>query len=221
MTSVITNPTLATIGKELDLGNNPADYRRLFDEWLEHHRLLATATGVADEKQILNLLLLWGGKGLRRFAAEAGVDQEGGDTLQAAIDKIRGKTGAFVNLSMSVYNLMHVDQGTKAVTAFAREVEELAQQCQFDTQPYTKDRAMRDAFIFGTSDNKLRRDALAQDISYSQLLKTALSYEQSRKAAEEMTAEDVSKVSIAGKYSGRKNDKKDSTLNEDLGKCKP
>ena len=44
------------------------------------------------------------------------------------------------------------------------------------THPYTKDRAMKDAFIFGTSDDKLRQEALAKDFTYAQVMKSALGY---------------------------------------------
>ena len=200
------DPALAAVGKEVDLGQSPAEYTRIFEEWYEHHHLLAQATGVKDSEQILKLLLLWGGRDFRRFADEAGVitTAEWGDTLEEAVRKIRGKAATHVNLSMAVYELMHSEQGSRSVTQYAKELDERAKQCQFDTVPYTKQRAMRDAFIFGTSDHKLRRDALAQDWSYDKLFKTALSYEQSRKAAEAInTTEEVNRLQ-AGRYSARR-----------------
>ena len=84
---------------------------------------------------------------------------------------------------MAMYKLMHAKQGTKSVTEFARELDQLAAQCQFDTNPYTKERAKKDALIFGTSDEKLRQEALAKDFDYNSLIKDALGYEQSRKAS--------------------------------------
>ena len=98
--------------------------------------------------------------------------------------------------------MMHAEQGTKSVTQFAKELDEKAKQCKFETRPYTKQRAMRDAFIFGTSDQKLRRDALAQDWSYDKLLKTALSYKQSRKAADAINTatEEVNRLQTARKW---------------------
>ena len=48
---------------------------------------------------------------------------------------------------MAMYKLMHAKQGTKSVTEFARELDQLAAQCQFDTNPYTKERAKKDALI--------------------------------------------------------------------------
>ena len=42
---------------------------------------------------------------------------------------------------------------------------------------------MKDAIIFGTSDEQLRREALAKDFNLSQLKTAALGYEQSRKSS--------------------------------------
>ena len=107
--SVVIDPALAAVGKDLILGNDPSSFRRKFDEWYEHHTLLAEATGVTDEKQLLKLLMLWGGKDFRNFCHEAGViaTGEGADTLQAAVVKIRTKAGTHANLSMAMYNLLH------------------------------------------------------------------------------------------------------------------
>ena len=82
------------------------------------------------------------------------------DTENAAIEKLRIKCGSHVNLSMAMFKLMHAKQGTKTMTEFANEIEELATQCQFESNPYDKKRAIKDALIFGTSDEQLRREAL-------------------------------------------------------------
>ena len=215
------NPALASAGKTCELGTDPSKYLEKFEDWYEHTNLLADSIGITDEAQKLRLVLLWGGRQFRKFAKEAQVVTEGDtpDTLQQAIAKIRAKCGSHVNLSMAVYKLMHVRQGTKTVTEFARELDNLAAQCQFDTQPYTKDRAMKDAFIFGTSDDKLRQEALAKDFDYGQVMKVALGYELSRRASgtiKQTSGEDVRQVTYtqedvdnivarvtAGRYSNR------------------
>ena len=120
---------------------------------------------------------------------------------------------------MAMYKLMHAKQGTKTVTEFAKELDQLATQCQFDKNPYTKERAKKDALIFGTSDEKLRQEALAKDFDYNTLIKAALGYEQSRKASGTIRAtaiDDVRQLThtqeevdnivarvMAGKYSAR------------------
>ena len=179
----VIDAALATAGKQCDLGNDPAKYLERFEEWYEHTTLLANAIGIKDSTQKLRLMLLWGGRDFRKTVKEAQVilEGDGKDTFDQAIEKIRTQCGRHINSTMAMYKLMHVQQGTKTFTQFAREVEELATQCQFDTVPYTKERAMKDAIIFGTSDDKLRKEALAKDVDLTTLTKTALGYEQSRK----------------------------------------
>ena len=49
--------------------------------------------------------------------------------------------------------------------------------------PYTKERAKKDALIFGISKKKLRQEALAKGFDYITLIKAALGYEKSRKTS--------------------------------------
>jgi hypothetical protein len=224
MAAEVIDAALATAGKPCELGTDPAKYLERFEDWYEHTSLLADSVGIKNEHQKLRLVHLWGGKDIRKFSKEAGVVLEGDnpdnlDTLVAAIDKIRDRCGRHVNLSMSMFKLMHAKQGTKTVTEFARDVDAIATQCQFDTHPYTKERAMKDAIVFGTSDDKLRHEALAKDLDLDSLLKVALGYEQSRRSSgtiKTTTGEDVRHVTytqddvdsivarvVAGKYSIR------------------
>ena len=226
MTEVI-DAALATAGKPCDLSDDPSKYLEKFEEWYEHTCLLADSIGVKDTAQKLRLILLWGGKEFRKFTRDAGLTAE--DTLDAAITKIRTHCAKHVNLSMAVFKLMHAQQGTKSITAFAKEIDELATQCQFTERQYTKDRAMKDAIIFGTSNEHLRQEALAKDLEYPALMKAALGYEQSRKASGTIKAnttmnaesnvmytqdqiEDIVSRVIAGKYSTRKPEKPKSDV---------
>ena len=125
------------------------------------------------------------------FCKDAGVitDGDAQDTLDTAVGKVRTKCGSHVNLSMAMFKLMHAKQGSKTITEFSNEVEELAIQCQFDSHPYNKERAMRDTIIFGTADEQLRREVLAKafnlqpSLSLQQISTAAVGYEQSRKNA--------------------------------------
>ncbi len=219
----VVDVALATAGKPIDLGHDPAKYLEKFEDWYEHTSLLADSIGVRDERQKLKLILLWGGKELRKIAKEAEINTEdANEDLAGAIRKLRTTCGKHVNLSMAMFKLMHAKQSSKTVTQFRREIEELATQCQFDVQAYDKTRAMKDAFIFGTSDDKLRQEALAKDMSYDQLIKAALGYEQSRKAQGTIKQEEaevrytqdeveqiIARVT-AGKYSNRSGTTRDT-----------
>ena len=219
----VVDAALAAAGKPIDLGSDPAKYLEKFEDWYEHTKLLAESIGIRDDKQKLRLALLWGGKELRKIAKDAKVDTDKDEeTLATAIEKIREACGKHVNLTMAMFRLMHAKQDSKTVTQFLSEIDELATQCQFEKQQYDKERAMKDAFIFGTSDDKLRQEALAKDLTYNNVVKAALGYEQSRKAhgtikqegtsgaatnAEvRFTQEEVDQIVArvtAGKYSGR------------------
>jgi len=213
--------TIATAGSACQLGTDPSKFLERFEDWLEHHQLLADTVGV-DDTRMLQVLLLWSGKDFRKLAKEAGVITEGDDkdSLNAAITKIRQKCGSHVNLSMAVFKLMHAKQGSRTFTEFFKEVEELATQCQFDTQPYDKNRAIKDAIIFGTSDEKLRQESLGKDFNLQQLRQAALGYEQSRRStgaikgergedscrklySQEQVDDMIAKVTV-GKYSAQK-----------------
>ena len=221
MTDII-DAALATAGKPCDLGDDPSKYLEKFEEWYEHTNLLADSTGVKDTAQKLKLTLLWGGKDFRKFTRNACLTDT--DALDAAITRIRAHCAKHVNMSMAVFKLMRAQQGTKSITAFAKEIDELATQCQFTERQYMKERAMKDAIFFGTSDERLRQEALAKDLDYPAIMKAALGYEQSRKAngtikanttmvtegnvmyTQEQIEGIVSRL-IAGKYSTRKPEK--------------
>ena len=97
--------SVATAGSPCTLGMDPAKFIEKFEDWFEHHNLLANTIGVQEEKK-LQVLLLWSGKDFRRFAKDAEVVSEGTtpDTVSEAIEKIRTQCGSHVNLSMTMVN---------------------------------------------------------------------------------------------------------------------
>ena len=180
--------------------------------------MLEDSIGIKDKTQKLRLTILWGGKDFK-FMRDAGLTDE--DTLDTAITKIRAHCVKHVNLSMAVFKLMHTQQGTKSITVFGKEIEELATQCQFTECQYTKERAMKDVIIFHMSEEHLQQEALAKDLDYPALMKAALGYEQSHKASSTIKAgttldttcnvmytedqiKDTVSCVIPGKYSMRK-----------------
>ena len=136
----VIDPALATAGKPLELGQDPTKYLERLDFWYNHTSLLADSIGEKDKQQKLQLTLLWGGHDIPQFAEDAGVvhKEEGADTLENAIEKVREACRKHVNLSMAMYKLMHAKQGTKILTESAKKLDQLATQCQFDKSPYTK-----------------------------------------------------------------------------------
>lgn len=222
MAAIVIDAYLASAGTRLTLGNDPSHYTEKFEEWTEQMKLTLDTVGVRNDDQKLNLLLLWGGKELRDTAKEAGVKDSVSqpndhDTSEGAITKITNHLNQYVNYALAMYELMNAKQGEKSVAEYQREIKLRADRVQFVKRPYTKDIAMRDAYIFGTSDEKLRKEALAKDLPYTDLIKSATSYEQARKSSTAIASGDttkrvytqnevdelVAKVQIAGKYSNR------------------
>ena len=240
----VVDPALATAGKPCNLGSDPSKYLEKFEDWYEHTSLLADSIGIKDTKQKLKLILLWGGRDFRKLAKDSGVvtvatEAVPEDGIDAAIKKIREKFGTHVNLAMAVFRLMHCRQGTRSVTEYLKELDELGTQCQFTEQAYTKERAMKDAYIFGTSDDKLRQEALAKDLDFEKLRRAALGYEQSRRASGQIKTTSPSESEVrqvnysqnqvdeivarvmAGKYSARNQSKPGDTSATKCPNCPP
>ena len=97
---------------------------------------------------------------------------------------------------MEVFILMHAQQGTKSITVFANEIEELATQCQFAERQYMKERAMKDAII---SVRHVRRASPAGSLS--------------KGPSTEDQIEGIESRVIEGKYSMRKLGKTKSDIN--------
>ena len=217
--------SLASAGKPCDMGTDPAAYLEKFEDWFEQTDLMVNSVGVTDDKRKLNLILLWGGRDFRDFAKEAGVitaadDADHPDTVEAAVTKIRQECGKYTNYSMAMFDLMHAKQGTRTITEFNRDIKRLAVKLQLEVRRYTKEMAMRDAIIFGTSDDKLRQEALTKDLDHKALIRTAASFEQARKSSgtiksangeavnqvtfsQSQVEEIVARVTAPGKYSSR------------------
>ena len=125
--ATVIDAALASAGKPCNLGTDPSKYLEKFEDWYEHTALLLEAVGITDTKQQLRLLLLWGGKDLRRFSKEAAVKTTAPDEddLTSAVNKIRVNFGNQVNLTMAMYKLMHAKQGSKPFAEFVKDIEEL------------------------------------------------------------------------------------------------
>ena len=87
----------------------------------------------------------------------------------------------FVNVCLQTDACTARHQDT--ITELARDLDDLPVQCQFTIQPYTKEHAMRNALIFGTSDDRFHQGALAKDFDYLNLTRAALGCEQSWRAS--------------------------------------
>jgi hypothetical protein len=109
-----------------------------------------------------------------------------GDTYDAAITKIRAAITGQTNQAVMKYKLFTgMKQEDQSFASWWTAVKEQADKCDF--QGYNHDKAARDAILFQTSNDKLRKRILAEDQELDAVVKLGMSYEQSAAKAKDMS----------------------------------
>ena len=178
--------------KQLDLGPDKMRKLKKFNEWLEEaeNRMKYLGSNTNDEK--ISLLRAWGGPDLVSFMKLhakvkfyiPATDTEAeiaGDTYAQVIKKIRDELQLLVNRTLAMHELHTTKQGNRPWLEFYAEIEERAQNLEFNTKPYTHKDAVKDALIMGMSDKKLMERALTEDPDHDTLMK----WGQAREAGKE------------------------------------
>ena len=123
--------------------------------------------GVEQDEKKLILLRSWGGAELVKFMkSHAKVKFEvtpavgetpaiAADTYDDAVKKIKDELRKMVNRTMAMYQLFTTKQGDRNWMDFIRVLEDKAHVLDFAAIPYTENDAVKDAAIFGMSDEKL------------------------------------------------------------------
>ena len=115
-----------------------------------------------------------------------------GDTYDAAIDKIRLAITGQTNQAMIRFKLFTgMAQDSQPFSTWWAKVKEQADKCRFDA--YDADKAARDALLFQTSDAKLRKKVLAEDLVLEDMVKFGLAYEQTQAKADQMAGSSSNK----------------------------
>ena len=113
---------------------------------------------------------------------EAGIDAVPADTFEQAVEKIRKGIVNKTNQAMSRLKLFQqMEQGTKKFESWAREIYKQAQRC--DWTDYNTDGAARDAILYQTSDCKLRKKILADNLSFKDTVAWGRAHEESNRKA--------------------------------------
>ena len=116
-------------------------------------------------------------------AASEGVDAVVADTFEQAITKIREGIIGKTNQAMSRLKLFQqMGQGTQKFGTWYKEVFKQAKRC--DWSSYGVEEAARDAIMYQTSDQKLRKRILAQNMTYQETIAWGQSHEQSDRKAQ-------------------------------------
>ena len=109
-----------------------------------------------------------------------------GDTYEAAITKIRAAITGQTNQAVMKYKLFTgMKQEDQSFASWWTCVKEQADKCDFTG--YNQEKAARDAILFQTSNDKLRKRILAEDPELDAVVKLGMSYEQSASKAKEMS----------------------------------
>ena len=95
------------------------------------------------------------------------------DDYATTIDKIKNGLVGQTNQAMQRYRLFRqLPQGEQSFNVWWKSVKEQADKCTWTG--YDGDQAAKDAIIFQTSNQKLRKKCLAEDLNFEDTIKTGL-----------------------------------------------
>ena len=146
------------------LGTNKMTKLTKFEEWLEEAENRMTYIGNHDDSSKIILLKAWGGTELTEFVKTHKIETDQSSTnYETLIKSIKDELRKLVNRTMAMYDLLTTKQGTMKWMDFIHELEKKAKILDFEKQPYTSEEVVKDAAIFGMTDQRLREKALAED----------------------------------------------------------
>ena len=165
--------------------------------------------GVNEDGKKLILLRSWGGADLVSFMkshakvkfeetpADGDTAAVPADSYDAAITKIKAELRKMVNRTMAMYQLFTTKQGDRNWMDYIKTLEDKAHVLDFAAVPYTENDAIKDAAIFGMSDEKMQEKALAEDPTLDKLIRWGQSREAGREGAHRLK-DNRSQVSRVG-----------------------
>ena len=140
---------------------------------------LLQAVGGVD---MIDLLEETGKVVLEAVAADggAGIAAVAADTFDQAVEKIRLGIVSKTNQAMSRLKLFQqMEQGSQKFESWTREIFKQSQRC--DWTGYNAEEAARDAILYQTTDNKLRKKILADNMSYKDTVTWGRAHAESQK----------------------------------------
>lgn len=146
------------------MGTNKMTKLTKFEEWLEEAENRMAYIGNNDDASKVILLKTWGGIELMEFIKTHKIDtDQTAPNYTEMIKLIKEELRKLVNRTMAMHDLLTTKQGTIKWMDFIHELEKKVKILDFERQPYTDKDAVKDAAIFGMSDQRLREKALAED----------------------------------------------------------
>ena len=190
-------------GKDLD----PEDLLIEFDKYVKMIKTFFIATGRvgATSEVKLAILLAVGGVDMEDLFETVGkvnitavaavvadraqgieaVEAVAADSFEEGVTKIRKAIVARTNQAMSRLRLLQqMPQGDSKFEVWSKEIMKQARRC--DWSEYDESSAARDAILFQTSDQKLRKKILAENMTYEQTVVWGRTHESSSKKARQV-----------------------------------
>ncbi len=160
-----------------------------FETWLEEAENRMKFIGITDGEKKLSLLRSWGGKDLVSFMkTHAKVKFEAtpavgttaeipADTYESAVQKAKVELRKSVNRTMAMFQLFNTKQGDRTWMNYIKLLDDKAHILDFNNRPYLHEDAVKDAAIFGMTDDRLQEKSLADDPTLDALIQTGQSRE--------------------------------------------
>ena len=161
---------------------------------------------VIDDAQRVLLLRSWSGAELVKFMkSEAKVLFEEtpavgtnqaipADTFDQVVKKTKDGLRKLVNKTMAMYQLHNTKQGERKWMDFIKDLEDKARILDFATTPYTIEMAIRDAAVYGMTDEMLKQKALAEEPDLPTLINLGQSREAGRESMHSLQSSSSSSV---------------------------
>ena len=197
---------IAGIKVPLDMGTNAEERLVNFHIWMEEIADKMTVAGITDDTKKTTIALMWGGRDIKTFAVDKAnvilqpTDNAAVDTWADASKKIEKAMEEQINEAFAMFKFRQMCQDQQSLEAWYKKLRSAVKTLQLGQCTcglgYTEERAIRDVMVELTNDSKLRKDALAKDLSLEALLKEGEANELARSRATTIEKK-VMKMSIA------------------------
>ena len=185
-----------------NLGIDKIKRLRQFNDWMKEVESKMEFMGVTQDKQKRSLLRSWAGRELLNFwekevrikftATEeipardgaAAIPAVAEDSYDTIITKTRTEILKHVNRDRSIIDLLNMKQGDETWMQFISELETAADLCRLDTEPFTREDAVRVAALAGMRDRLLAEKALAEKYKLETLVSVGATRETSKDTAQ-------------------------------------
>ena len=183
------------------LGIDKMKRPKVFQDWMKEAQAKIDYMGINDDKQKVALLKSWAGRELLNIwekkariqftvipavpaaGGVAGVAEIPADTFEQIVQKTRQELLKHVSRDRSLTDLLSMKQGDETWMQFISELEDAADLCRLDTQPLTREDAIR---VAGMKDRLLAEKAMTEEFQLARLVSVGSTRESSKSNVEAM-----------------------------------